>query len=144
MRAALARLAKSDARLMAIAVALIASVHIVMLHHVRFDDAYITFRYGMNLVLGRGLVFNPGDRLMGSTSPGACLLSAVAYAIVGKERVPDVMAALGCAAWVGQGAVLFLLLRAPMGRGCAAFVGMAVALGVANSAPWVALETHIA
>ncbi|GAC1351557.1 MAG: hypothetical protein NVSMB1_05730 [Polyangiales bacterium] len=32
------------------------------------DDAYISFRYAHNLVTGKGLVFNPGDRLEGFTN----------------------------------------------------------------------------
>jgi hypothetical protein len=33
------------------------------------EDAYITFRYARNFVRGLGLVFNPGERVMGFTSP---------------------------------------------------------------------------
>ncbi len=32
------------------------------------DDAFITFRYARNLVLGNGLVFNPGERVEGYTN----------------------------------------------------------------------------
>lgn len=32
------------------------------------DDAYISFRYAQNLVHGRGLVFNPGERVEGYTN----------------------------------------------------------------------------
>ncbi len=32
------------------------------------DDAYISFRYAHNLVVGQGLVFNPGERLEGITN----------------------------------------------------------------------------
>ncbi len=33
------------------------------------EDAYITYRYARNLALGFGPVFNPGERVMGFTSP---------------------------------------------------------------------------
>lgn len=33
------------------------------------DDSYITYRHAQNLVLGRGFVFNPGERLLGTTAP---------------------------------------------------------------------------
>lgn len=33
------------------------------------EDAYIAFRYAANLVAGHGLTFNPGERVMGFTSP---------------------------------------------------------------------------
>jgi arabinofuranosyltransferase len=46
---------------------------------VRFvqDDAFISFRYAHNLVVGRGLVFNPGDRVEGYTNFLWTLLMAV-------------------------------------------------------------------
>lgn len=40
---------------------------LVVLEFVK-DDAYISFRYAHNLVKGKGLVFNPGDRLEGFTN----------------------------------------------------------------------------
>src|SRR5437899_2242148 len=33
------------------------------------EDAFITYRYALNLALGHGLVYNPGERVMGFTSP---------------------------------------------------------------------------
>lgn len=46
------------------------------------DDAFISFRYAQNLARGRGLVFNPGERIWGFTSPLFTLL-LVLPAIVG-------------------------------------------------------------
>ncbi len=34
-----------------------------------YDDAYITLRYARNLVEGNGLVFNPGEAVLGTTAP---------------------------------------------------------------------------
>lgn len=33
------------------------------------DDAYITFRYAQNIIDGEGMVFNPGERVLGTTTP---------------------------------------------------------------------------
>jgi arabinofuranosyltransferase len=33
------------------------------------DDAFITFRYARNLLAGEGPVFNPGERVLGTTTP---------------------------------------------------------------------------
>jgi hypothetical protein len=33
------------------------------------DDAFITFRYARNLLAGEGFVYNPGERVMGTTTP---------------------------------------------------------------------------
>lgn len=34
-----------------------------------YDDAFITFRYAQNLAAGHGLVYNIGERILGTTSP---------------------------------------------------------------------------
>ena len=33
------------------------------------DDAYITFRYARNILAGAGMVYNPGERVLGTTTP---------------------------------------------------------------------------
>jgi arabinofuranosyltransferase len=109
---------------------------------VRHDDAYITYRYGQNLASGAGLVFNPGDRLLGSTSPGHMLLSAAVYAVAGLQATPSVLAAIGCVAWGAQSIALFLLL-APLGRAGATLVAASVALGGTRAQTWVPLETNL-
>ena len=46
----------------------------------RNDDAYITYRYAYNLVYGQGFVFNPGERILATTSPfHAILITIVAF-----------------------------------------------------------------
>jgi hypothetical protein len=40
------------------------------------DDAYITFRYARNIVNGIGFVYNPAERVMGTTTPLYTLLMA--------------------------------------------------------------------
>ncbi|MCB9377523.1 MAG: hypothetical protein H6511_02000 [Holophagales bacterium] len=37
---------------------------------VSYDDGYITYRYARNLADGRGLVFNDGERVLGTSAPG--------------------------------------------------------------------------
>ncbi len=68
------------------------------------DDAYITFRYAKNLVLGRGLVFNAGEwpPVEGYSNFGWLLLSAALEAL----RLP-----VEGMAWVSAAAGLALLLR---------------------------------
>lgn len=34
-----------------------------------YDDAYITYRYARNVLLGQGFVYNPGDSFLGTTTP---------------------------------------------------------------------------
>jgi hypothetical protein len=112
-------------------------------HGTRYDDAFITYRYGANLATGHGLVFNPGERLMGSTSPLHSLLAAPVYLVAGEGRLPGAMSALGCAGWTAQAVAVFVLLRAALGGLPALLVASAVAAGAAGSARWVPLETNL-
>ena len=88
-------------------------------------------------------MFNPGERIMGSTSPLHALLSALIYALVGKEALPSVMSALGCAGWMAQAIAVFFLLRAALGALPAFLAALAVAVGAAGSSEWVTLETNL-
>ena len=113
-------------------------------HGVRQDDPFITYRYGQNLVNGSGLVFNPGVRFLGATSPAHVLLAALVYAMVGKALTPFVMAVLGCLAWSAQAAAVSVLLAPVLGIFGACLVGLIVDLGGAESYRWVPFETNIA
>ena len=44
-----------------------------------FDDAYITFRYAFNLASGHGLVYNPGEKVMGTTAPLFAVLASIPH-----------------------------------------------------------------
>lgn len=124
--------------------ALVLALQIAGFHDLRHDDAYITYRYGQNLAEGRGLVFNPGERIMGSTSPLHALLAGGVHAVVGHEALPSVMSALGCVGWTLQALAVFFLLHGALGRLWAFLVALCIAAGGAWSFEWVALETHLA
>jgi hypothetical protein len=49
------------------------------------DDAFITFRYSRNIVEGQGFVYNPGSRVLGTTTPLFTLLMAATAAITGRQ-----------------------------------------------------------
>ena len=51
------------------------------------EDAYITFRYARNLVVGFGLTFNPGERVMGFSSPLWTLWNALGFKLMGDPVV---------------------------------------------------------
>ncbi len=74
------------------------------------DDAYITFRYARNVAQGIGFVYNPGQRVLGTTTPLYTLL----------------MAALSLATGSGDFPALALVVNALAG---AFSVGMLYALG---------------
>lgn len=52
------------------------------------DDAYITFRYARNLLAGNGFVYNPGQRVQGTTTPLYTLLMAAEQGILGSVGLP--------------------------------------------------------
>jgi hypothetical protein len=122
-------------------------VHVVLVvwafHTVRFDDAFIVYRYGQNLAQGRGLAFNPGEHLWGSTTVLGVLISALVHALVGHEATPSAMAGLGCLGWTAQCGLVYLLLH-PLGRWPRLMPALALAVGGAGSFCWVGLETNLA
>lgn len=52
-----------------------------------YDDAYITYRYAQNLADGEGLVFNPGERVLGTTAPGYAVLLGMLTRLTGVGPV---------------------------------------------------------
>ncbi len=75
-----------------------------------WEDYFITFRHSRNLVQGHGLVFQPGERLHGFTSPLGVLLPAVFDRLVGSESYVPALNAFRavCVAAFAGGAVLIL------------------------------------
>ncbi|MDH3211835.1 MAG: hypothetical protein OEM05_05065 [Myxococcales bacterium] len=97
--------------------ALLTGAVVVFLHeswsvHPQLDDAYISYRYALNLVEGRGLVFNPGEYVEGYTNLLWTLLVAGGLALgwnangVGHTLGVASGAALLAATWVYAGAGL--------------------------------------
>ena len=52
------------------------------------DDAYITFRYARNLATGLGLVYNAGERVLGTTTPLYTLLMAGLAFVLHSQNFP--------------------------------------------------------
>ncbi|KPL78696.1 hypothetical protein ADN00_05455 [Ornatilinea apprima] len=52
------------------------------------DDAYITFRYARNILAGQGFVFNPGERILGTTTPFYTLSMVSLAAFTGGTNAP--------------------------------------------------------
>jgi len=53
------------------------------------DDAYITYRYADNLLNGQGLVYNPGQRVFGSSTPLYVVWLTGMRAVAGSVPTPD-------------------------------------------------------
>src|SRR5688572_32962034 len=67
------------------------------------DDAFITYRYVANLVNGNGLVYNPGEAVLGTTTPGYALLLASPAKIFGVESLPMISRLINALALIVTG-----------------------------------------
>jgi arabinofuranosyltransferase len=109
------------------AVALLAFVARIVPTPRTIDDAFITFRYARNLVAGLGLVYNPGEPVLGTTTPLYALLLAGLSAVTQQENYP----------WLA-----LLVNSAADAAGCLVLAGLAVtltgrrALGLAAALLW--------
>ena len=73
------------------------------------DDAWITYRYAEHVGAGDGFVYNPGERVLGTSTPLYTLLLAGAHAL--GMSVPVVSWVVGFAATLGTIVGVFLLTR---------------------------------
>lgn len=80
-----------------------------------YDDAFITLRYAAHLAEGTGLVYNAGERVLGTSAPAWAVLLGALGRLAGPDRLPLVAFALGALALVATGALSYALLRAPAG-----------------------------
>lgn len=95
------------------------------------DDAYITFRYARNLLAGDGFVFNPGERVLGTTTPMFTFLMAGLGLFAGGVNAPFPELALGASAIAdGLNAVALLAIGRRLGAAWAG-VGTALAWAIA-------------
>jgi len=74
------------------------------------DDAYITFRYAQNLLQGGGLVYNPGERVLGTTTPAYAMLLAGTGLLTGGAQANFPLLSLLINA-VADGLTCYLLPR---------------------------------
>ena len=64
-----------------------------------FDDPFITYRYSANLLAGRGFVYNPGLRVLSTTTPlYALLLALVGLAVPDLPLTSNLLGAVSLAA----------------------------------------------
>lgn len=68
-------------RILALAVGVLAALHLVYYLPRVVDDLFISLRYSENLVHGRGCVYNLGERVEGYSSPSWMLLQAFGLAL---------------------------------------------------------------
>ena len=94
------------------------------------DDAYITFRYAENISDGAGFVYNPGEKVLGTTTPLYTLLLAALH----KIGIGTLAAAGGLGiAFSFMAAILVFLILRHFGR---PELGMASSLLLCVLSPW--------
>ena len=74
------------------------------------DDAYITFRYARNLADGLGLVYNPGESVLGTTTPLWAILLGAFHRLAATD-VPTVALLLSAHFDSVSAGLLALLVR---------------------------------
>ena len=101
--------------------------------HARFaldtDDAYITYRYARNIAGGQGFVYNPGERVLGTTTPLYTLMLAAAGR-AGIE-IPRASGLLNCIFGACTVALIFAWLARLTGR---------ISFGLAGAALFLCLS----
>ncbi|HXO21808.1 MAG TPA: hypothetical protein VOA87_17985, partial [Thermoanaerobaculia bacterium] len=97
------------------------------------DDFFITYRYAWNLAAGNGFVFNPGERVFGTTEPGLGLLLALLH-LATRIPIPTLGTLVFGAGMVGT-AVVLLVEATERGRRAEALAGGTLALS--SSYLWV-------
>src|ERR1044071_9711946 len=86
--------------------AIIVRIVLLRVTHCTIEDAFITLRYADNIAHGQGFVYNPGERVLGTTTPLFTLILALATWL-GMDGL-----AVGKAISIlADGAVCYLLAR---------------------------------
>jgi hypothetical protein len=106
------------------------------------DDAFITYRYARNLIAGLGFVFNPGEKVLGTSTPLYTLLLAPWARLDGL--LPFVSNTIGCLS-VGLQAWLVARILAKLGAGphFAVAAGLFLLGGGIGSYWHVGMETNL-
>lgn len=77
--------------------------------HWAYDDPFITFRYAKNIAQGIGFVYNPGERILSTTTPLFTLILAALYPI--WSDLPTAAVLVGAISLSLCGFVLWLLAQ---------------------------------
>ncbi|MEM8931224.1 MAG: hypothetical protein AAGE94_08610 [Acidobacteriota bacterium] len=106
-----------------------------------FEDAFITYRYARNLADGLGFVFNPGERVFGTSAPLLTLLLA-SLARLGID--PAIAGGwISCASLSAAGALGAIVLRLQGYPNAGAVFALATIWAAGNVFAYFGLETAL-
>jgi hypothetical protein len=103
--------------LIAISATLVATAAILagwehwVLRELKFDDAWIHLRYAANLAAGKGFVYNPGERVLGSAGVLWELILALFARVTSVQALPVIVTILNCLALYACAAAVIAALR---------------------------------
>ena len=75
------------------------------------DDAYITYRYARNIAAGIGFVYNPGEHVLGTTTPLYTLLLALVGLVLRSDAYPQFSAVINALADGANAVLLYGMAR---------------------------------
>lgn len=103
--------------------------------HTQFiaDDAYITYRYAENWIHGNGLVYNPGEKVLGTTTPLLTLLISAGLWLGIPARIFSPVLNMFCDALAA--ALIVLLFRRQWRKTSAGF--LAAFFYAVFPSPWI-------
>ena len=76
-----------------------------------YDDGFITFRYVLNLLAGKSLVYNEGQRVFGSTTPLYLICLVLLKWVLPGWTIPDLAVRFNAVYFGSAGLVLYFFLR---------------------------------
>lgn len=86
------------------------------------DDAFITYRYALNLASGQGFVYNPGEHVLGTSTPLYTLVLAVGHLIT-RVDIPRLSNLIGVMSY-GAASIIFYMLGRNRDRRAAMFASL--------------------
>ncbi len=108
----------------------------------RFEDALIVLRYARNLAEGHGFVFNPGERVLGVTTPLHTLASA-GYVSLGPQHAPAIQNVSGLVFLVLEAWLAARLVQRTHPPPVGGLVAVLVATNLNFSYLYFGMETHL-
>ena len=110
--------------------------------NLRFEDALIVLRYARNLAAGEGFVFNPGERVLGVTTPLHTLLSAL-YVLLGGGHAAAVQNVAGVIFLVFEAWLVAILLKRVYPPLLAALAALLIVTNLNFNYLYFGMETHL-
>lgn len=106
------------------------------------DDAWITYRYAENLANGLGMVYNPGEQVLGTSTPLYTIILAIVH--VFGAPVPAASQVIGFVAMLGTLVGIFLLTKRAHSEPAALLAaGLVVSMGSFNQVVAQGMETPL-